>query len=784
MRLQNRPLCTVVFAYCIGVFVSLSMHGKFNSFSVLFLAALVIFYAVFMIVYYKLNNRNCILRRIFIYLTVIFFAVGVYNAHNKMQYLSNNIPNDDSEIFLCGQVYQLEKKENSYAVYLKNCIYTYEQKYSDSLASDSKSRLHCLIYTKDIDNLKIGSDVVVNGNVSLFKSSSNEGQFDEKAYYYGIDVHFRMFADEVRIVNDNNKKCSVLSGFQYVRTYFHDRLLNITDKTTSGIYQAMLLGEKNCVESNIKELFMQGSIGHILVVSGLHFSVIGMTVYRIIRKKAGFVLSGLISCIILFLFGVLSGFSTSAIRAFIMFVIFMCANIWGCDYDMLTSLSVAVFVILLINPYTIFLSGFLLSVSAVLGIISVVPFFDNMISCKSKIIKGMVSSLGISIFTLPVMLYYFYYFNPYSMFVNAMVLPFMSFILVDGILAIFVSVCNMQAAKIIILPGRIIIKGIIVICEVVSKIPFSAVYPKRPGVVSCFVYYFLLFLILFLIKKSERYHKVYAAFLVGLCLVFFVHRRYPLEITMLDVGQGQCIYVKTKNGFNMLYDGGSSDVSNVGKYRIIPFLQADGCTCLDIVVVSHLDEDHVSGIREMILDKSIRIKQILLPDTSFVDEAYREIKNLAEENGIVVGVFGKNSRIKDNELEITGVHPFYDFPALERNNTSIVLNLNYKKFNMLLCADMEGDAMNQIMRDNNLLDIDVLQVAHHGSQYTTSEEFLEIIKPEISLISCGENNSYKHPHEELLKRLEKTGSKIFVTIKTGQIDIKVSDNKYIVKCYK
>lgn len=863
--MHNRPLCMVTAAYCTGIFLFFYAHDRFlcvwkHDLKFIYVcAAIGIVYIILMLLYLKFKNICCRLRRIFVYLTAVFFVVGAYNAAQKEHFLEKNIPKDGSDIYLSGSIYKFEKKENSYAVYLKNCVYSYDDLNSDNLLADSRSRLRCLIYIKDVEDvvacdldedsdtklssksdtklsslsgektyidsdgsLSIGSVITVRGSVSAFSSPSNRGQFDEKAYYWGSDIHFRMFAEQVLsyIRHDN----SILQKFYDVRVYFDEKLSKITDEKTAGIYQAMILGEKGNVDSETKDIFMKGSIGHILVVSGLHFSVIGMAVYKLLRKKSGFIVSGTVSCAVLFLFGILSGFSTSSIRAFVMFAIFMCANMWGPDYDMLTSLSFAVLVILIINPYAMFLSGFVLSVSAILGIIVVVPFLDNIFNCKSKIVKAITASLGIQIFTIPVTLYYFYYFNPYSMLINAVVLPFMSFILIDGVGAAVLSLVNISAAGILILPGKYILKGIVQLCVVMSDIPFASVYPKRPSAVTCVLYYILLSVVLFTIRKyneSRRKSKVFKLFnlhkvfenlkvsgitelsetsktpeisktlkileifvLLSLSCVFFIHRRYPLKITMLDVGQGQCMYIETGSGLKMLYDGGSTDVSEVGKYRIISFLKAEGCVVLDAVFVSHLDEDHVSGIMEIIMDKDVEVKQIFLPDTSFKDDKYMEIKSLAGTEGIMVNVFGNGSLIENGGIKIRGIHPSPDFQTTERNDTSIVFELNYKQFKMLFCGDMEEEAMNYILSQDVLEDTDILQVAHHGSSYTTSERFLEIVSPEISLISCGENNRYNHPHEQLLKRLENSGSRIFVTKDCGEIDIKVRGDKYVVNGFK
>lgn len=735
----------------------------------------------------KVKKNRYILKKCYVAGCVLFFVVGCYITDAKHMFLQENIPKQGQQIVLRGTIKNYENKENSTAVYLKDCIYDNNIESLSKVCENSKS-LNCVVYIKELPSIKIGNKITITGEVKTWQTPSNKGQFDEQAYNYGQDVHFCIFAK--RVLNVSGENNGILMYALKIKMAIHNKFNEITNKRTAGIFQAMVLGEKNYVENEVKELFMEGSIGHILVVSGLHFSIAGMGIFRLVRKVLGVLPSAVAGLLVLLLFGLISGFSTSAIRAFVMCIVYIGSVITGRDYDLPTSLACAVFVILLKNPYTMFSSGFVLSVSAILGIAITVPVLTNSIKSKSKFINGMLSSLGIQIFTLPVSLYYYFYINPYSFILNALVIPFMPFVLVSGIFAVVISVVSLFAAKTVIYPAKLFLDAAGLLCKVMEKLIGYNVYPGRPQIVMCVIYYVIIVMLLIVYYKKERTpQKRWIVVFAMASLIFFFHKKSDLNITMLDVGQGQSIYIEAKNGGRFLYDGGSTDIGDVGKYRILPYLQAEGCVCLDGVFVSHLDEDHISGIIELIAEDDIRIKRIFLPDTSLVDSAYSELVAMAENKNISVSVFGEGSKIKLGNVIFTGLHPNSDFTTSNRNDTSIVIKLEYSgennnTFSMLLCGDMEKEAQSRLLENNLLSDVDVLQVAHHGSGYTTSRQFLQITRPQFALISCGEGNRYGHPHADLIERLQRISNNIFVTKDSGAISIEIYKEKIKVETYK
>ena len=230
----------------------------------------------------------------------------------------------------------------------------------------------------------------------------------------------------------------------------------------------------------------------------------------------------------------------------------------------------------------------------------------------------------------------------------------------------------------------------------------------------------------------------------------------------------------------MLVDGGSSDLSSVGTYRIEPFLLSQGVRKLEYVFVTHGDADHINGIQE-------------LPPEEYMDEKLLHLAEIAKENGTrVLTIYAgekvgtylkciaplttrKNERIRGKEEEV---------PRLEAGNeASVVLELKDGAFQMLLTGDLEGRGEEQLVESGALESCPILKAGHHGSKNSGSEEFLQIVKPRLTLISAGIENRYGHPHEETLERLQEIGSEVLSTQECGAITLRSDGRKIKVHKY-
>lgn len=697
---------------------------------------------------------------------------------------------DEDVVVVTGTIYDIQKREKNTAVYVKDV---------------GKEAWGGIIYYDGEEKLAIGNVIQVKGKASAFENGTNPGQFQAKTYYSGLGLDFSMFQAE--ILKNNNRQDGLKVKLYELKEILHNTLDELAGEQ-AGILQAMLLGEKSQIETDVKQLYQKSGISHILVISGLHFSMIGTILYEILRKMGfTFGIGAGMSVVLLFLYGIMTGFGVSAVRAFVMFAISMWAMVLGRGYDLPSALGTSVCYILIDNPLVLFQTGFLLSVGAILGVILLIPAMEQFFSIekltkhlreekqqkegfkclligKGKkvilcLIQGAVSGLGIQLVTLPILLSSFYEISTYSILINCLILPISSVVMYSGLAGVLVGMFLPWLGKIVILPAIGVLKLYELICIFAEKLPGAVMVTGASVWYEILLYYMILggFIgSIWWCKKREIHLRkrikglIFTGVLVISYGLFLWKDKSGMEVVMLDVGQGQAIYVRCGE-MDILYDGGSTDVSKVGQYRIVPFLKSQGVDKLELVVISHMDADHYNGIQQILEEKLLPIECLMLPDIDNPDEAYVQLETLAKNQGIDVKKVVMGDVFLAENAHVTILHPKKGYRSDSKNDTSIVMKMVYKDFSMLLTGDVEEAGEENMICEGVLEDVDVLQVAHHGSDSSTTEEFLELVTPEYALISCGKDNSYGHPSKEVLRRLDKIGCLCYVTMENGCLSI-------------
>lgn len=636
---------------------------------------------------------------------------------------------------------------------------------------------------------KMGSLVIMQGTFRAFAHATNPGEFDSADYY-------RIMGQQGRVMD-----CFCLAQS---RTYniFRDKMYHVreylsllTDACFDGedasVMKAMLLGEKGTLDADLKELYRQNGIIHILAISGLHLSVIGMGCYKLLKKiRLPLAVNITIAIGIMYCYGIMTGMGVSILRAYIMFGMHLLAKLFGRTYDLLTAVTVAALVVLIQQPLYIQHSGFLFSFGAVCGIGILLPAVEENLFGHSKAEKVLMSGVAISISTLPVYLCFYYEFPPYSVFLNLIVIPCMTFVLVGGLLTLAAAACFLSLGIIAAYPVRMMLLFYEKCCKICLHLPGSKWITGCPQPWQVVVFMVIL---IGIAAWNHRLSKF--CFWQGvLCALLVLTIRLPqgLQITMLDVGQGDCIYLTEDSGIHILIDGGSSDKSSVAKYQMMPYLEHEGVSYLDAVVVTHPDSDHISGICTMLEEtdaSGISVGMLYLPDVGAIgrNEEYYELEKLAQDAGVSVEYLSAGESLHCKNVMLTCIHPETGWEGDEPNAYSTTLYLTYDSFTALFTGDLEGEGEKQVKE--RMLDfvpkggITLLKVAHHGSKNSTDEEFLQTVNPRIALISSGKNNRYGHPHEELLKRLEDCGCLIYQTQESGEVTVRVRGGKVWVEEY-
>ncbi|MDE6994242.1 MAG: ComEC/Rec2 family competence protein [Lachnospiraceae bacterium] len=644
---------------------------------------------------------------------------------------------------------------------------------------------------------EMGSLVMVHGSYRAFLHATNPGEFDAADYYEIMGRQGRIMEGRLLV------KSGGYDGFREIMYRIREYLSLLLDASyneeDASVMKAMLLGEKGMLDAEIRKLYQANGIIHILAVSGLHLSVLGMGCHQLFRRiRMPYAVNIILCAGLMYCYGTMTGMGISMVRAYVMFAMRLLAGLLGRTFDLLTAVTAAALIILLQRPLYLTHSGFLFSFGAVCGIGILLPAVQQNLFGQSRVEKALLSGAAVSVSTLPVYLCFYYEFPPYSVLLNLVVIPCMTLILPGGLISLGAAACYLPLGAAAAYPVHLFLMFYEKCCQLCQRLPGHTWVTGHPAPWQMLVFFGILLVIL---VGNERLPKfLFWQGILCALLVFCVRVPRGLQITMVDVGQGDCIYLTESGGFHMLIDGGSSDKSNVAEYQILPFLRYKGVSRLDAVVITHPDSDHINGICSM-LEEAVKgggmtIETLYLPDVGEAgrNEGYRELEHRAAEAGVRVRYIGYGDRLRHGNVMLTCLHPEKGWETEDTNAYSTVLHLSYGNFTALFTGDLEGEGerrVEELVRGGNdqtpgggalrngtaglkLKDITLLKAAHHGSRYSTGESILQELNPRIVLLSSGRNNRYGHPHAELLERLAAQGCIIYQTKESGAVTVKVS----------
>ena len=682
---------------------------------------------------------------------------------------------ENPEGVICGEVVSFRDTEFSQTVSLNQSYLIYRSK--------KFPIKNTTVYLKKREELKPGMYLCVRGILEELSLPRNPGEFNARQYYACDHMYYSVKKGEVL------KKGKEGNAYQTLLLRIREHLNGVLEDAageTAPVFAAMVLGEKGELPKETKMLYQMAGIIHILAISGLHISLLGVGLYELLKKTGlGIWSAGFLSLTVMIFYGEMTGGSVSAMRAVSMFLIATGAKILGRIYDMMTALSVSAMILLLESPAYLYNTGFLLSFGAVLGVGAVLPVFLKFSGIKNKILKSLMGSVCVQLTTLPVMLWFYGEVSIIGIFFNLLVLPTVGIVLISGVFTALIGCISPGLAVCVSLPGRLVLFAYDKLCCLGTSLPFCTWTPGQPKIWQAVIYYVILFSVTgaagFLIKKEvKNRRKLYLAksgLVVSLAAALFVlsqRDRLHMEITCLDIGQGDAIAVQLPTGEVFLVDGGSSNKKNIGQYQLLPFLKNQGISYVDAVFISHTDEDHISGVREILeyMEKgliSLKIGNLILPGISEKPEAWRELEALAKKVGIQVMTANRGDDFRIGDGRISVLSPEKGASGEDVNEDAVVFLLSYKNFRGLFTGDVGEETEKKLL--SVLSDVDFLKVGHHGSGYSSTQAFLDKIKPEVSVISCSESNTYGHPSPETIKRLEKSGSRVEYTMKSGAVTV-------------
>lgn len=748
-------------------------------------------------------------------------TVFLYLKFSPPQYPVHDHP-EGEQITLLGEVCKKEYKSgyqgSMLVIELKNV-----QGWSPGSGQEGETskRGNVICYIEANEGLavpKAGSVVAVEGEVSYFDTARNPGEFDAQDYYRILGVEFRLY--KTRIRTESSRYSAYHEILYQLRCHFEGVFDSALAPKDASIMKAVLLGNKSELDTQSRQLFQRSGIAHILAISGLHITLLGMGLYKMLRKVCiPQAVCAVVSIGLMIAYGDMVGMSSSAYRAVFMFGMQLVAQMLRRTYDMLTALALAAVLILFEQPLYLYHSGFQLSFGAILGV-----------GCLSDVVKpvelgkgkrltekaalSLCGSLSIFLVHFPIMLCVYYEFPIYSFLLNLVIIPAMSFLMAAGLLCLGAG--SLPVAFGYAVAGmmgwvcHILLSAFERLCVISLKMPFANWVVGRPEDWRICAYGGVIVFLYMAHQRGRSYAKrginiglpLPVRFMTVLAAVALLSDS-PVDgvaMTFLDVGQGDCIWIRSAGGEHFLVDGGSSSESKVGAYTIIPYLKYMGVSRLDAVFLTHLDKDHISGVMEILVGGSgdtgniaedkmeVGISRICISESVIEDDAYDELIILCEARKIPVYRLKAGDRIEACGLEFEVLHPQGDYEADSRNAYSLVMKMETQDHvTALLTGDVEADGERMTAQNlctiSGFAGIDIYKAAHHGSRYSNLKELISLTNPQLAVISCAEDNSYGHPHAETIEKFEEIGSDIRMTKDTGAIFIRIKDGKYKVENY-
>lgn len=742
---------------------------------------------------------------------VIFFTLitGFMLMSNEITTRNHIYDLKENTVIVQGKIYKIENTAFGTNIYLKGVEVENGEK--------SVSVKRIFVNTEKIPNVKIGNIIKVRGKLRQFEEAANKGNFDSRKYYLSLGFDGKIEAGTIEVINSDYS--GIRQGLYELRMEIIERLEKLCSDNNgifsiinnkNGIIGAIILGDKTDLDSDIKELYSVSGIAHILAISGLHISFIGMAIYRLLRRRFRFLFSAAVSIPVVLSFGIMSGFGISTIRAIIMFILKIIGEVLGRKYDAITAISLAGLVLLVQNPFVVCNSGFQMSFGAIIAIVLILPIVEEILNTDNKIIKVLSANFTISLVMNPILAWNYYELPTFSFLLNIVVVPLMSVVIVSSIVGIFCSCIMFGFGKVVIFPSCGILELYTFLCNIINKSSVASIVVGQPKVTIIIVYYAILLVVLFglknirtkytraekerniikketglvLEKKAKKERRIkgqnvklrlacIVGFLLLNCLIYYIPNP-GFYITFINVGQGDGILIHGDNGTKVMVDGGSTSEKQVAKNCIVPYLKAEGIGTIDYSIITHTDKDHISGILEILENNNsnrIRIKNLVMPDINMKDDTYNELIEKAKLKKINVLYIKKGDTLSLGKTKIKCIYPETTTTASDKNDYCTVLSVKNKTSKILLTGDISKEIEEKI-KDDIEENYTVLKVAHHGSNYSSSEKFLKKVNPKYSIISVGKNNSYGHPGNETMERLRKQGGVIYRTDEKGGITIR------------
>ena len=656
-------------------------------------------------------------------ITIIIFIITL--LYTNYYPFKSKYTKDDKEFI--GIVTKYEVKEDKITIEIK-----------------AKEKL-LIIYKyqdKEFNNLSYGDKIKVKGTLITPSKNTNQNTFNYQKYLYYKKIYYLVEATSINKIANNHNYLYTIKNTLYQKI----------NKLKSSNYIKTLLFCDNTLSKEIKESYRINGISHLFSVSGMHINFFVSIIYLYLNKitynkRIKYLITNIFIITYLILFP-----SSSLLRSAVMSILYSINYLLKLKIKKIDILLLTLGVSLLINPFIIYDLGYIYSYTITFFLV----LSSSTLKKKNKINKIIYISLLSFLVSIPITIYNSYEINIISILLNIILVPIISIIILpltiityifpilDSILYLFTNTLE-------------------TISLFISKINITKIIFPKPSLLIIVLYY-----IIFLLSyQNKKYFYLNIILLIIIYISPYLNSNF--EVVMFEVGEADCHLIKYPYNKNtILIDTGKNEYKI--KNEVIPYLKSIGIKKIDYLIITHGDEDHIGG--SITLINNFQVKNVILNKGTFTDLEKELIKNLNKKK--------IPYQININKINLSN-HTIYLLNNTKYNNendNSIITYFTYQKYKFLYMGDASITTEDNLLENYNLNNISILKVGHHGSNTSSSKDFISQINPSISLISVGENNIYHHPNKEVTNNLSK--SRIYRTDINNMVKLTIN-SKGILK---
>jgi len=650
-------------------------------------------------------------------------------------------------------------------------------------------------------DLHYGDRVAFSGVLRAPRPPRNPGAFDSRAYAARRGIAGTVFLpgpDDAEVLARNQGHPLLSWVVLPVRRATRATIERDLSGNPAALLKGILLGDRGAFPQGLLNDFAATGLTHTLAVSGFNVGIVALVGFTLLRALALRRLPTAVAVILLLtLYAFVTGLSPSVVRATLM----ACALIVGAtlerDADALNTLGLSAAILLTIWPLSLFDPGFHLSFMATLALLVLSRPLLNLLPpdaprWKSWAWPPLAALLAAQIGSLPVVAYHFQTLSLASFIANLPAAPLVSAATVLGVLSAMSGPLSPALSTLINGANYLLLKALLAVVHLFAQVPCATLAVPRPPLAALCVYFLAVGLCLPGARQSRLGKPcLFAALLLANALAWkdITGPGPGLDAVFLDVGQGDGLFLRFPDGKTMLIDGGMrSERFDAGRQVILPFLKYHNVRRLDVVVASHPHDDHIGGLVEVL--QQVQIGHYV--DSGQASSAWTSgrIRDLIQQKDISYhAVAAGDSLTGLGGVGALVLHPIPGFvrrdtasaPPLGLNNGSVVLRLTYRGKTLLLTGDAERQAESCLLTWASRLKGDILKVAHHGSNTSSTRDFLSAVSPSIAVISAGERNRFGHPAPEVIARYESSGVRVCRTDRHGAIVVRVDQEGLYIR---